>query len=45
MRADSAREHWGDTYQGSRAIGDRYLYALDWLSQQPTPEAIPPALP
>jgi hypothetical protein len=32
-----AREHWGESYEGDREIGDRYLYALEWLEKQPTP--------
>ena len=27
--AEQAREHWGPGYSGDRAIGDRYLHALD----------------
>jgi hypothetical protein len=31
-----ARAHWGDGYAGNRAIGDAYLRALEWLTEQPT---------
>lgn len=33
-----ARKHWGEGYKGDRAIGDRYLYALDWLDKQEQPK-------
>ena len=32
---------WGAGYTGKRSIGDAYLFAMDWVGQQPTPEAKP----
>lgn len=29
-----AREHWGETYEGERWLGDRYLKALDILEAE-----------
>ena len=35
LTVDKAKSHWGDEYE-DRSIGDRYLYALEWLSKQET---------
>lgn len=31
---DDARQHWGESYEGDREIGDMYLYACDWLKKK-----------
>ena len=28
-----ARDHWGESYEGERRIGDMYLAAVDWLEK------------
>ena len=28
---EDALTHWGEAYTGDREIGDRYLYAINWL--------------
>jgi len=28
-----ARDHWGESYEGNRRIGDMYLHAVDWLEK------------
>ena len=28
-----ARDHWGESYEGERRIGDMYLHAVDWLEK------------
>ena len=32
LTLDEARAHWGAYYTGDRAIGDRYLHGIDWLT-------------
>ena len=36
---EEARQHWGDSYQGDREIGDMYLHAVDWLEEKIKVEA------
>jgi hypothetical protein len=31
---EEAKKHWGENYKGEREIGDRYIYALNWLETQ-----------
>ena len=30
-----ARAHWGNDYSGDRATGEGWLFALNWLDNQP----------